>query len=155
MGCVYRRWWYLQLSCILMMNLVTANFEIQKQALASISSGNLEEIDHECWELCSMMLIEMKKLKVANTVPGFWNFMMFLQKSNRPRHYNIFIHLAQDFWSMYVDCALSRAHGMGRRQLTAPQVYFDISMEDSRKVGSCKTLVLGAWGRRLLKHQTG
>ncbi|XP_074124616.1 protein FAM237B [Sminthopsis crassicaudata] len=155
MGYVYRRWWYFQLSSILMMNLVTANFEIQKQALASISSGNLEEIDHECWELCSMMLIEMKKLKVANTVAGFWNFMMFLQKSNRPRHYNIFINLAQDFWSMYVDCALSRAHGMGRRQLTNPKVYFNISTKDSRKVGFYKAWVLGAWGRRLLKHQTG
>ncbi|XP_051817516.1 protein FAM237B [Antechinus flavipes] len=155
MGYVYRRWWYFQLSSILMMNLVAANFEIQKQALASISSGNLEEIDHECWEFCSMMLIEMKKLKVANTVAGFWNFMMFLQKSNRPRHYNIFINLAQDFWSMYVDCALSRAHGMGRRQLTSPKVYFNISTKDSKKIGSYKTLVLGAWGRRLLKHQTG
>ncbi|XP_023776083.1 uncharacterized protein LOC111924202 isoform X2 [Cyanistes caeruleus] len=55
---VWKRWWYLQLSCILIMNLVYANLEYQKETPPS-----LLEIDHQCWEASSHGLVEMKKLK--------------------------------------------------------------------------------------------
>lgn len=116
MGFVWKRWWYLQLGCILIVNLVYANLEYQKETPPS-----LREIDHQCWEISSHALVEMKKLKVADTVIALWDFMMFLKESPKPKHNELFNDLAQNFWDMYVDCVLSRSHGMGRRQLTPPK----------------------------------
>lgn len=113
---VWKRWWYLQLGCILIVNLVYANLEYQKETPPS-----LREIDHQCWQVSSQGLVEMKKLKVADTVIALWDFMMFLKESPKPKHNELFNDLAQNFWDMYVDCVLSRSHGMGRRQLTSPK----------------------------------
>ncbi|XP_067852254.1 protein FAM237A-like [Heptranchias perlo] len=78
---------------------------------------SLGEIDSPCWESSSLALIEMKKLRVTKTVSGLWDFMIYLKLSDKPKHAALFIHLAQLFWEIYVECALSRAHGLGRRQI--------------------------------------
>ncbi|XP_042332837.1 protein FAM237B isoform X2 [Sceloporus undulatus] len=107
-----RRRWSLQLGCLLMVNLVYGNLDYLKEAPASLG-----EIDNQCWETSSQKLVEMKKLRVAGTVVALWEFMMFLKESSKPKHNDVFNDLAQDFWDMYIDCVLSRTHGMGRRQL--------------------------------------
>nr|XP_054093305.1 protein FAM237B isoform X3 [Callithrix jacchus] len=116
-----RRWFYLQLGCMMLINLVNADFKFQKGVLASISPGITKDIDLQCWKACSLTLIDLKELKIEHNVDAFWNFMLFLQKSQWPGHYNVFLNIAQDFWDMYVDCLLSRSHGMGRRQVMSPK----------------------------------
>ncbi|XP_042540461.1 protein FAM237B [Dipodomys spectabilis] len=111
------RWFCLQLGCITLVSLANSDFEFQKGVLASISPGITEDIDLQCWNTCSLTLIDLKELKIEHNVDAFWNFMLFLQKSQWPGHYDIFLNIAQDFWDMYIDCLLSRSHGMGRRQL--------------------------------------
>ncbi|XP_065795941.1 protein FAM237B isoform X2 [Muntiacus reevesi] len=118
------RWFYLPLGCMLLIHLTHADFEFQKGVLASNNPGIMEDIDPQCWNTCSLTLIELKELKIEHNVDAFWNFMLFLQKSQWPRHYNVFLSIAQDFWDMYVDCLLSRSHGMGRRQLMSPRYNF-------------------------------
>nr|XP_058931008.1 protein FAM237B isoform X2 [Kogia breviceps] len=119
-----RRWFYLPLGCMMLINLIHADFEFQKGVLASNSPGIMEDIDLQCWNACSLTLIDLKEIKIEHTVDSFWNFMLFLQKSQRPRHYNVFLSIAQDFWDMYVDCLLSRSHGMGRREVMPPKYNF-------------------------------
>ncbi|XP_062900244.1 protein FAM237A-like [Mobula hypostoma] len=80
---------------------------------------SLGEIDPQCWESSSLALVELKKLRVAETVSGLWDFMIFLKLSEKPKHAALFIDLAQLFWDIYVDCVLSRSHGLGRRQIVA------------------------------------
>ncbi|KAM4689062.1 protein FAM237B [Discoglossus pictus] len=109
--------WYLQLVCILMVTSICGRSVYHKEAPGHPNSGSLGEIDHECWEASSRKLVEMKKLKVADTVIGLWDFMVYLKESTNPKHNALFDGLAQDFWDIYVDCVLSRSHGMGRRQL--------------------------------------
>uniref|UniRef100_A0A8C9EKW5 Family with sequence similarity 237 member B n=1 Tax=Pavo cristatus TaxID=9049 RepID=A0A8C9EKW5_PAVCR len=109
---VWKRRWYLQLGCVLILHLVHANLDYLKEAPASLG-----QIDHQCWEVSSHGLVEMKKLKVADPVIALWDFMLFLKESPKPKHNELFNDLAQNFWDMYVDCVLSRSHGMGRRQL--------------------------------------
>lgn len=115
-----RRWFCLLLGCMMLINLINADFEFQKGVLARSSPGIMEDIDLQCWNTCSLTLIDLKELKIEHNVNAFWNFMLFLQKSQRSRHYNVFLSIAQDFWDMYVDCLLSRSHGMGRRQAMPP-----------------------------------
>ncbi|XP_055973919.1 protein FAM237B [Sorex fumeus] len=117
MGSAIRRWFYLPLSSLILVSLIQADFEFQKGVLSSISPGITEDIDLQCWNTCSLTLIDLKELKIEHSVDALWNFMLFLQKSQRPRHYSVFLSIAQDFWDMYVDCLLSRSHGMGRRQV--------------------------------------
>nr|XP_025874470.1 uncharacterized protein LOC112935092 [Vulpes vulpes] len=124
MGFATRRWFYLPLGCMMLISLINADFEFQKGVLASISPGITKDIDFRCWNACSLTLIDLKELKIQHSVDAFWNFMLFLQKSQRPRHYNVFLSIAQDFWDMYVDCLLSRSHGMGRRQVMPPKYKF-------------------------------
>ncbi|XP_045144585.1 protein FAM237B [Echinops telfairi] len=121
MGSAAGRWHYFLVSCMLLIKVVNADFEFQKGVLASVSPGIKGDIDLQCWNACSLTLIELKELKIEYNVDTFWNFMLFLQKSQRPRHYNVFLNIAQDFWDMYVDCLLSRSHGMGRRQVMSPK----------------------------------
>uniref|UniRef100_A0A8B9PX27 Family with sequence similarity 237 member B n=1 Tax=Apteryx owenii TaxID=8824 RepID=A0A8B9PX27_APTOW len=118
MEVVWRRRCYLQLGCILILNLVYASLDYQKETPTSLG-----QIDHQCWEVSSHGLVEMKKLKVADTVIALWDFMMFLKESPKPKHNELFNDLAQNFWDMYVDCVLSRSHGMGRRQLISPKYF--------------------------------
>ncbi|XP_063158090.1 protein FAM237B [Candoia aspera] len=114
MESICRRRLYLQLGCLLIVNLVYGNLEDQKEIPASLG-----EVDHQCWEMSSHRLMQMKKLRVAGTVIALWEFMMFLKESSKPKHNDVFNDLAQNFWDIYIDCVLSRSHGMGRRQLVS------------------------------------
>ncbi|XP_031224706.1 protein FAM237A [Mastomys coucha] len=77
----------------------------------------LNQADPQCWESSSMLLLEMRKPRVSNTVSGFWDFMIYLKSSENLKHGALFWDLAQLFWDIYVDCVLSRNHGLGRREL--------------------------------------
>lgn len=71
----------------------------------------------------------MRKLKLADTGLAIWEFMMFLKESSIPRHNEVFNDLAQNFWDMYIECVLSRSHGVGRRQLS-PEAAFTYLQEN-------------------------
>ncbi|XP_051786948.1 protein FAM237A-like [Erpetoichthys calabaricus] len=79
----------------------------------------LERPDPQCWESSSTILLEMRKPQISDSVSGFWDLMIFLKTSDNLKHGALFWNLAQVFWDIYVDCVLSRTHGLGRRQLTA------------------------------------
>ncbi|KAK6483211.1 protein FAM237A-like [Huso huso] len=78
----------------------------------------LGKADPQCWESSSALLLEMRKPRISDTVSGFWDFMIYLKSSNNMKHGALFWDLAQLFWDIYVDCVLSRTHGLGRRQLS-------------------------------------
>ncbi|XP_029463779.1 protein FAM237A [Rhinatrema bivittatum] len=78
----------------------------------------LGRADPQCWEASSAILLEMRKPRISDTVTGFWDFMIYLKSSENLKHGALFWDLAQLFWDIYVDCVLSRTHGLGRRQLT-------------------------------------
>ncbi|KAM9736043.1 protein FAM237A [Dama dama] len=82
----------------------------------------LNQADPQCWESSSVLLLEMRKPRISNTVSGFWDFMIYLKSSENLQHGALFWDLAQLFWDIYVDCVLSRNHGLGRRQLTGEEV---------------------------------
>ncbi|XP_063309211.1 protein FAM237B [Pelobates fuscus] len=111
---------YINLMCILMIGSVSARSIYHKEVHGHPHAGNLGEIDHECWDASSRKLVEMKKLRVSDTIIGLWDFMIYLKESTNPKHNTLFDGLAQNFWDIYVDCVLSRSHGVGRRQLTSP-----------------------------------
>ncbi|XP_075790470.1 protein FAM237A [Pelodiscus sinensis] len=77
----------------------------------------LGRADPRCWEFSSAALLEMRKPRISDSVSGFWDFMIFLKSSENLKHGALFWDLAQLFWDIYVDCVLSRTHGLGRRQL--------------------------------------
>ncbi|XP_042534926.1 protein FAM237A [Dipodomys spectabilis] len=77
----------------------------------------LNQADPQCWESSSVLLLEMQKPRISNSVSGFWDFMIYLKSSENLKHGALFWDLAQLFWDIYVDCVLSRNHGLGRRQL--------------------------------------
>eukprot|EP00061_Rhincodon_typus_P018050 g47050.t1 len=72
----------------------------------------------QCWESSSALLLEMRKPRIADTVSGFWDFMIYLKSSDESKHAALFWVLAQLFWDIYVDCMVSRTHGLGRRRFT-------------------------------------
>ncbi|XP_028673787.2 protein FAM237A-like [Erpetoichthys calabaricus] len=112
--------WYLQLVCILMVAGAGGKPGFLKgNHGASSHPGSLGEIDPQCWDSSSIAVIAMKKLRVADSVNGFWDFMIYLKVSEHPKHNALFIDLAQLFWDIYVDCVLSRSHGIGRRYSVA------------------------------------
>ncbi|NXK52807.1 F237A protein, partial [Chauna torquata] len=77
----------------------------------------LGRADPQCWESSSAVLLEMRKPRISDSVSGFWDFMIFLKSSENLKHGALFWDLAQLFWDIYVDCVLSRTHGLGKRQL--------------------------------------
>ncbi|XP_008586746.1 PREDICTED: uncharacterized protein LOC103603940 [Galeopterus variegatus] len=81
----------------------------------------LNRADPQCWESSSVLLLEMWKPRISNTVSGFWDFMIYLKSSENLKHGALFWDLAQLFWDIYVDCVLSRNHGLGRRQLAGEE----------------------------------
>lgn len=117
------QWWHLLTLCLLLLSipsshalppdLETLNAEIG--AIGGKAPGTLGEINRECWDASSLTVIQARRLRVADTVSGFWNFMTYLRESHQPKHQEMFMELAQVFWERYVDCVLSRAHGLGRR----------------------------------------
>ncbi|KAK2839825.1 hypothetical protein Q5P01_013565 [Channa striata] len=72
-----------------------------------------------CWDSSSELLLEMRSPRIADTVPAFWDLMVFLRSSENSKHTALYWDLARVFWDIYVDCVLSKSHGLGRRQITA------------------------------------
>lgn len=124
------QWWHLLSLCLLMLSTASSlslppdlemlNAEIGK------APGSLGEINGECWDASSLAVIQARKLRVADTVSGLWNFMTYLRGSHQPKHQDMFMELAQVFWERYVDCVLSRAHGLGRRANASRQENFKV-----------------------------
>lgn len=81
----------------------------------------LSRVDAQCWESSSALLLEMRSPRITDTVPAFWDLMIFLKSSDNRKHSALFWDLAQVFWDIYVECVLSRNHGLGRRRTTHPQ----------------------------------
>uniref|UniRef100_A0A3Q3CAY3 Family with sequence similarity 237 member A n=1 Tax=Haplochromis burtoni TaxID=8153 RepID=A0A3Q3CAY3_HAPBU len=75
----------------------------------------------QCWEASSALLLEMRSPRIADTVPAFWDLMESLRASNNSKHTALFWDLAQVFWDIYLNCIVSRSHGLGRRHITAVQ----------------------------------
>ncbi|XP_038575830.1 protein FAM237A-like [Micropterus salmoides] len=73
----------------------------------------------QCWDSSSALLLEMRSPRIADTVPAFWDLMVFLRSSENGKHTTLFWDLARVFWDIYLDCVLSRSHGLGRRHITA------------------------------------
>ncbi|XP_074515354.1 protein FAM237A-like [Sebastes fasciatus] len=73
----------------------------------------------QCWESSSALLLEMRSPRIADTVPALWDLMVFLRSSDNSKHTALFWDLARVFWDLYLDCVLSRSHGLGRRHITA------------------------------------
>ncbi|KAK7939268.1 hypothetical protein WMY93_002594 [Mugilogobius chulae] len=72
-----------------------------------------------CWDSSSALLLEMRSPRIADSVPEFWDLMVFLKASDNNKHTALFWDLAGLFWDLYLDCVLSRSHGLGRRHVTA------------------------------------
>lgn len=83
---------------------------------SAVPPDGLAEINTECWDAASLALIEAQKMRALDGVAALWNFMTRLNASPQPRHHELFMKLAQAFWERYVECVLSRAHGLGRRR---------------------------------------
>ncbi|XP_046903082.1 protein FAM237A-like [Hypomesus transpacificus] len=94
---------------------------LQGQRPGQVDPLTLNQADPQCWESSSGRLLEMRSPRIADTVPAFWNLMVFLKASDNRKHSALFWDLAQVFWDTYVDCILSRTHGLGRRQLPWPR----------------------------------
>ncbi|CAL8390310.1 unnamed protein product [Gadus morhua 'NCC'] len=75
----------------------------------------------QCWDSSSARLLKMRSPGIADTVPAFWDLMVFLKASDNRKHSALFWDLAQVFWDIYVDCVLARSHGLGRRGLKLPK----------------------------------
>ncbi|XP_059199531.1 protein FAM237A-like [Centropristis striata] len=71
----------------------------------------------QCWDSSSALLLEMRSPRIADTVPAFWDLMVFLRSSDNSKHTALFWDLARVFWDLYLDCVLSRSHGLGRRHV--------------------------------------
>lgn len=61
-----------------------------------MAPGNLDEIDSGCWDLSSLVVIQTRRLRLADSRGALWDFMTYL-------HNELFLELTQHFWAMYVD----------------------------------------------------
>ncbi|XP_027880137.1 protein FAM237A [Xiphophorus couchianus] len=75
--------------------------------------------DPQCWDSSSALLLDMRSPRIADTVPAFWDLMGTLRSSEDGKHAALFWDLARVFWEIYVECVMSRSHGMGRRHITS------------------------------------
>ncbi|XP_033842296.2 protein FAM237A-like [Periophthalmus magnuspinnatus] len=73
----------------------------------------------QCWESSSALLLEMRSPRIADSVSAFWDLMVFLKASDNDKHTALFWDLAGLFWDLYLDCVMSRSHGLGRRHVTS------------------------------------
>ncbi|TWW80845.1 Protein FAM237A [Takifugu flavidus] len=80
---------------------------------------SVPQANPHCWKSSSALLLEMRVPRIADTVPAFWDLMVSLRSSDNSKHTALFWDLAQVFWDLYLDCVLSRSHGLGRRHVTA------------------------------------
>ncbi|KFO21187.1 protein FAM237B-like [Fukomys damarensis] len=115
MGSATRRWFYLPVGCLVLISLVNADLEFQKGVLAHLNPDIVPYMHPQCWNTCSLTLLDLSQLKTERSAEAFWEVMLFLQKSGVPGHYEVFTNIAQNFWNMYIDCLISYSHGLGRR----------------------------------------
>ncbi|XP_028447961.1 protein FAM237A [Perca flavescens] len=92
---------------------------LQGQKPAHVDPLTAHRSNPQCWDSSSALLLEMRSPRIADTVPAFWDLMLFLRSSDNGKHTALFWDLARVFWDLYLDCVLSRSHGMGRRHITA------------------------------------
>ncbi|XP_030614056.1 protein FAM237A [Archocentrus centrarchus] len=94
---------------------------LQGQKPGQVDPLTAHRANPQCWESSSALLLEMRSPRIADTVPAFWDLMESLKSSNNSKHNALFWDLAQVFWDIYLDCIVSRSHGLGRRHVTAVQ----------------------------------
>ncbi|KAG5852283.1 hypothetical protein ANANG_G00060750 [Anguilla anguilla] len=94
---------------------------LQSQAPGQVDPLTLKRVNSQCWESSSALLLELRTPRIADSVPAFWDLMIFLKSSDNLKHSALFWDLAQLFWDIYVDCVLARTHGLGRRRLARLQ----------------------------------
>ncbi|XP_069009772.1 protein FAM237A-like [Embiotoca jacksoni] len=92
---------------------------LQGQKPGQVDPLNANRANPQCWDSSSALLLEMRSPRIADTVPAFWELMESLGSSDNSKHTALFWDLAQVFWDLYLDCVLSRSHGLGRRHSTA------------------------------------
>lgn len=127
MGFINSQWWRLLSVCLLLLASASSYSIPSLEALntegigGGKAPGHLGEINRECWDASSLAVIQGRKLRIADSVAGLWDFMTYLSGSNQPTQHDMFMELAQVFWEKYVDCVLARAHGLGRRARASRQ----------------------------------
>uniref|UniRef100_A0A8C6WP72 Family with sequence similarity 237 member A n=1 Tax=Neogobius melanostomus TaxID=47308 RepID=A0A8C6WP72_9GOBI len=85
---------------------------------SSVDPLEVPRANPQCWDSSSALLLEMRSPRIADTVPAFWDLMVFLKASDNSRHTALYWDLAGLFWNLYLECVLSRSHGLGRRHVT-------------------------------------
>ncbi|CAL1582265.1 unnamed protein product [Knipowitschia caucasica] len=75
--------------------------------------------DPKCWDSSSALLLELRSPRIADSVEAFWDLMVSLKASDNMRHSALYWDLAALFWHLYLDCEMSRSHGLGRRHVTS------------------------------------
>ncbi|XP_029315261.1 protein FAM237A-like [Cottoperca gobio] len=92
---------------------------LQGQKPAQVDPLTAHRSNLQCWDSSSALLLEMRSPRIADTVHGFWDMMVVLRSSDNSQHTALFWDLARVFWDLYLDCVLSRSHGLGRRHIPA------------------------------------
>jgi len=88
---------------------------LQSQKPAHVDPLTVHVANPQCWDSSAALLLEMRSPRIADTVPAFWDMMGFLRSSDNSKHKALFWDLARVFWDLYLDCVLSKSHGLGRR----------------------------------------
>nr|XP_057938172.1 protein FAM237A-like [Doryrhamphus excisus] len=91
---------------------------LQSQKAGQVDPLSVPRANPHCWDSSSALLLEMRFPRVADTVASFWDLMVVLRSSDNNKHTALFWDLARVFWDNYVDCIMSRSHGLGRRHVT-------------------------------------
>lgn len=81
----------------------------------------LKKANPQCWESSSARLLKMQKPQISKTVSDFWEFMVYLKSSKNSKNAALFWDLTQRFLDIYVDCVLSKNHGLGKRHLAGKE----------------------------------
>uniref|UniRef100_UPI0037E96200 protein FAM237A-like n=1 Tax=Semicossyphus pulcher TaxID=241346 RepID=UPI0037E96200 len=97
---------------------------LQGQRPAQVDPLTAPQANPQCWDSSSALLLEMRSPRIADTVPAFWDLMVFLRSSDNSKHTALFWDLARVFWDLYLDCVMSLSHGLGRRHVTAVHSLF-------------------------------
>ena len=92
---------------------------LQGQKPGQVDPLAVQGPDPKCWDSSSARLLEMRSPRIADTVSALWELMESLRSSDNGKHTALFWDLARVFWDIYLDCVLSRSHGLGRRHMTS------------------------------------
>uniref|UniRef100_A0A3Q1JZ64 Uncharacterized protein n=1 Tax=Anabas testudineus TaxID=64144 RepID=A0A3Q1JZ64_ANATE len=107
-------------TCVLLILLsVISVLSNPKKCPGQVDPLTAHRANPQCWDSSSELLLEMRSPRIADTVAAFWDLMVFLRSSDNSKHTALYWDLARVFWDIYVDCVLSRSHGLGRRHITA------------------------------------